>query len=424
MTARMSRWNRGVLALLVAMLVLVPWAASQPVVAQSGGGDYEFAGGQSLTWDGEWVLDDELTYAEDGLESVTLTQGVSLFSVLGLPNDIDLDEARDIYLDSLIDEVGGATTIDRGSYGSVSYSLDLVSLEGFDFGIFTLFRAGSGSTPTFAYIFFSEEAAFASQFASAQDAFRLDGAPIYDGVDGAGLQAQLEAVVNDSQGVPDDSEDRSDVEPVDETALDPGEVDAPDGESAGGLKSGRDDAAPVDDPDDEDTQTDAAYVSPQYGSELDWGSSWQLDPEADPPTTSDTDLGVDSLALLPVDGGGFMSVTFIDAGETGVPDLVEVWESSDFVADTAFSADAEVVLADSSRTVGSMVLRDFLEDGTELVVIREAYLGEGNVMVVVQLSTTPDSLAPVMTSAQDEITLDGESILAFFSIDEISSEFD
>lgn len=422
MTTRMSRCNRWLLAMLVALSVFGLRAAAQPVAAQTGGGDYEFAGGQSLSWDGDWEIDDELTYTEDGLESVTLTQGVSLFSVLGLPNAIDLDEARDIYLDSLIEEVGGATTIDRGSYGSVSYSLDLVSLEGFDFGIFTLFRAGSGSTPTFAYIFFSEEAAFASQFADAQDAFRLDGQPIYDGVDGAGLQVQLEAVDSETREVPDDSGDGSADEPDDETALDPSEDDPSDGEGAGGLKSGRGDAPTGDDADEDGAQTDAAYVSPQYGSELDWGSSWELDPESDPPTTSDTQLGVDSLALLPVDGGGFMSVTFIDADGIGVSDLVEVWESADFLADAAFSADAEVVLADSSRTVGSMVLRDFLDDGTELVVIREAYLDDNDVMVVVQLSTTPDSLEPVVASAQDEITLDGEPVLGFFSIDEISAE--
>jgi hypothetical protein len=118
-----------------------------------------------------------------------------------------------------------------------------------------------------------------------------------------------------------------------------------------------------------------------------------------------------------------MSVTFIEAGPTTVSDLVDVWESDEFLADSAFSANAEVLLADSSRSAGSMVLRDFLEDGTELVVIREAYLDADGVMVIVQLSTTPESLAAVATSALDEITLEGEPILGFFSIDEITAEF-
>lgn len=423
MSERSRRWKYGLLAMLLALPVLGPLAAFQPAAAQRDESSYDFAGGQLLTWNDDWELDDDLTYVDDGLESVTLTQGVSLFSVLSVPNDFELDEARDIYLDSLLEEVGGATTIDRGAYGSVSYSLDLVTIEGFEFGVFTLFRAGTGSTPTFAYIFFSEVAAFSSLFESAQDAFRLDDAPIYEGVDGGGLQVLLESVGSDPQGVTEDAEDRSAEDLTDESSVDPAEDD-PAGEGGfGGLKSGRDEVPTRDVSDGGNLLSDAAYVSPQYGVELDWGSSWQLDPEADAPTDSDMVSGIDSLTLLPVEGGGFMSITFIDAGVTGVPDLVEVWESADFVADSAFSAEAEVVLAGSSRDVGAMVLRDYLEEGTELVVIREASLAGDNAMVVVQLSTTPANLDSVVSSAQDEIELDGTPVLAFFSIDEIAEEF-
>ncbi|MEJ7900765.1 MAG: hypothetical protein WKF63_02915 [Thermomicrobiales bacterium] len=115
-----------------------------------------------------------------------------------------------------------------------------------------------------------------------------------------------------------------------------------------------------------------------------------------------------------------MSVTFLDAGTTGVPDLVEVWESTDFIAETSFSSDADVILADSSRSLGSTVQRDFLQDGTELVVIREAHLTVENVMVVVQLSTTPSNLDIAMASAQADVQLDGEPALGFFSIDEVT----
>ncbi len=70
-----------------------------------------------------------------------------------------------------------------------------------------------------------------------------------------------------------------------------------------------------------------------------------------------------------------------------------------------------------------MVLRDHLEDGTEIVVIREAYLTGDNAMVVIQLSTTPANLNSVVSSAQDEVALDGTPVLEFFSIDEIAEEF-
>ena len=93
MSERSRPWKYGLLAILLALSVLGPLAATQPAVAQREESSYEFASGQSLTWSDDWELDDELTYAEDGLESVTLTQGVSLFSVLSLPNDFELDPA-------------------------------------------------------------------------------------------------------------------------------------------------------------------------------------------------------------------------------------------------------------------------------------------------------------------------------------------
>ncbi len=396
-----DQWSIRAPGLRAALLILTAFALfgaslAPALAAQTSDSSYEFAGGQSLTWDSDWDLDDDLTYVDGDLESVTFTQGVALFSVLSVPNDFDLNEARDIYLESLLTEVGGATTIDRGDYGAVSYSLDLAEVEGFDFGVFTLFRAGSGGTPTFAYIFFSEIAGFAAQFASAQATFRLDAAAIYDGVDGGGLQAQLETVADDDQPEPDDGGDALGA-PIDEPTAEPESTNG-----LGGLKGG-DGSRPAEDEREVDRQdTHAAYASPQFGVELDWGAAWELDSEAGPPE-SDPSAGVDSLFLTPVDGGGFLTVTFIDAGGTTVPELVEVWESSGFVADSAISADAEVILADSSRSVGSMVLRDYLDDGTEIVVVREAAL-VGETMVVAQLSTLPNSVEEIVASAQAELS--------------------
>jgi len=270
MIETLPRRKFGALGILLLLTVGAPWLASQSAYSQSGGSEYGFAGGQVLTWNGEWELDEDLTFTEGGVESVTLFQGVSLFSVLSLSNDFNLDEARDIYLDFLLAEVGGATTIDRGSYGSVSYSLDFVSIDGFDFGFFTLFRAGSGGTPTFAYTFFSQIATFSLQFASAQDQFRLDDAPIYDGVDGAGLQTQLEAVSGDSQGTTAGDEDQVVDKSIDDAPLEAGEDDSSSVRGLGGLKSGGGESSGDNSlSGSRNTESEAAYVSPQYGVALD-----------------------------------------------------------------------------------------------------------------------------------------------------------
>ncbi len=465
-----------------------------PALAQSGGDSYEFESGQSLEWSGGWELDEESTYAEDGLEAATITKQVSLLMVMSLPNDFDMDEARDIFLDAFLEAGESSTTIDRGSYGQVSYSLDLLRYEDFDFGIFTLLRAGSGSTPTFAYVFLTPTTMFAAEFQAAQNEVTLDGSGVFGGVEGGGLQTQLLAAAespsgdgaddtaDDATGDADDdaaaddtSEDTADA--TDDTAddaadaTDDGGDDAADdssddgsGGGQGGLKGvdGADDSSDATDDtadaaDDEadasddssdaaddtadatDDETDAAddtgddgtetgetgliddntFVSPTYGTTLEWDANLVLNPDRDPNVVVD-DGGIDFVALL-LDGeaAAFVPVTIVPGAATPA-DYVSFWTSDEYLADRAFSPDSEILLSESSSDVGAVVRIDYTDNGTVVIFYSEVRIDEENgSIVLIEYSTAAPLVEDTLPLVQDGLTVNGDAVLDFFTLDEI-----
>lgn len=200
--ARGTSTNRA-LFILAAIVFLLSSLVAAPVTAQSSDGSFTFDGGQTLTWGDDWELDEDSVELVDGVESALFVRGTAVLSVLSVPNDFDLIEARDIFLDAFLEAVGDSVTIDQGSYGQVSYSLDLVDSEGSENGVFTLFRAGTGNTPTFAYVFFASVSDFSDEFASVQSVFQLDGEELFDGVEGQGLQELLRSNADSTAGAPD-----------------------------------------------------------------------------------------------------------------------------------------------------------------------------------------------------------------------------
>lgn len=407
MSQRMARWNSFTVAMFLSSIVLAFQMPAQVVASQNSDLFYEFDSGQTLSWKENWELDHEFTSLDQGVESVTFVQSAALLTVVSLPNGFDLDEARDIYLGAFLDEASAFSTIDRSADDGISYSLDLLRLRELDFGSFSLFRAGSGNAPAFAFIFIAGATAFSAQFESAQDSFTLDGADLFDGIDGAGLQDQLVSGASDLTVA-------SDAAAGDAPAATP-DADGPGEDDPGGNLEG-----PRNEPlEDLVVQFNESFVSPQHGLQVTWGSSWERDPEVATPTVSDTSRDLDQVSLVSAAGDALLTVTFTDADSTEVPGLMEVWESPEFIATAGFSGNAAVVLAERRQDEGSMVLVDFLDDGTEIVVISEAYLAGDNSMVVVQLSTTTDHLPERLSDSQNDITIEREPVLQFFSIDEI-----
>jgi hypothetical protein len=389
-----------------------------------------------------------------------------MLMVMSLPNDFDMDEARDIFLEAFLDAGESSSTIDRGSYGQVSYSLDLLTFEEIDFGIFTLLRAGSGSTPTFAYVFLTPSSMFASEFQAAQGEVTIDGGGLFEGVDGSGLQSQLLAAEPSTGDGADDSADDSADDGTDDAADDTAD-DATDdtsddtaddgsddnGQGKGGLKGAdgsdssddtgddatddtADDSADdtsdatddtADDTGDDGTESgetglidDNTFVSPAYGTVIEWSTSLVLNPDRDPNVVVD-DGGIDSLALLlPGDAPTLISVTIVPAQGGSPAAYADFWSSDEYLADSAISSDSEVLLTESSSDVGAVVRLDYTDAGTPLIAYSEARLDEENgSIILIQYFTALQLVEPTLPLVQDGLTVNGEAVLDFFTLEEI-----
>ncbi|HYI24388.1 MAG TPA: hypothetical protein VD767_03175, partial [Thermomicrobiales bacterium] len=183
---------RAVLACISAVLLAVAWLPAA-VQAQADDTSYDLESGNTVSWSSPWALVPEYSGAEEGVETVFLSTQLGIVVVMTLPAEIDVELARDQFLEGFFGEFEASTTIDRGAYDGLSYSLDILLIEEFEYGAFSLFRAGSGSTPTFVTFFIAPISAFASEFSSAQNSVQVDGTGIFPGVGGQGLQDLLEA---------------------------------------------------------------------------------------------------------------------------------------------------------------------------------------------------------------------------------------
>lgn len=443
----------------LAMVLSVAMGTSQPVVAQQSGDTYQFGSGQTLAWSGGWELDPESTVEESGLELVMLQRQLSFVAVMSVPAGIDMDFIRDEFLTGFLGSGESSITIDRGSYGAVSYSLDTIAYEGIDMGAFTLLRAGEGSAPTFTWIFLSLIPSFASEFTSAQSAFTLDGAAPFTGIEPQGLQDQLQNAVA-TGNVPDGPAETPEVAETEEASTPGGdqtpevteteEATTPEGEEtpssggSGGLKGGNDQqpteatdpTEEVADPTEEAVEPtedvgvppagdvglidDWTYVSRASSVEVTWGPNLELNPDRDPnPSVSES--GIERVALVfQAPAAGFVSVSITPLGDATIANYVAVWSSDDFIADVAFSTDSEILLSETSAEAGGVARIDYLDDGTPILFYTEFQLdAAGESVIITELSTAGHLFADAYDIGSVEVELDGNPAIGYFTGPEI-----
>jgi len=360
------------------------------------------ATGDEISWDDPWQIEPDVTEIGDDFEIVGFTSDTSSLLISVIPNDLDLEEARDTTLEGISGEADSFTIVDRGAYENISYALDIASYDSVALGVFTLFRGGSGQTPTFVYVFIGGISSFSEGFASAQDTFRVSGDTIFNGVDGQGLEDQLVANANGDANTPPSEEATEEIptrdraEPIDDEFIDLGVVE------------------------------NGVYESPQFGTEVLWNEDWGIDENVDSPLVSDERDNVDVISLSD-DANSFLSIQIQPADDVSPGDLVALWTSEEFIDDSEIDETApdEVLLSASGRDIGSVVLRADLEDDTELVIIREAQLlDDGETIAIIQFFQTVEEFEPALISAQEGIEVDGEPVLAVFDPEDVAAEFE
>lgn len=149
--------------------------------------------GINIQTSGPWAVDPASVVQDGSIEAITIYGTYEFMQVWFMPANTDLVQARDIVVDSFATTFESFVTIDRGQYGNVSYSLDMTSSEGIEFGVFSLFLGQRDSGYTEFYVYFGAVPVFASGFASAQQNVTVGGTSVFTGVDGGGLQDLLTA---------------------------------------------------------------------------------------------------------------------------------------------------------------------------------------------------------------------------------------
>lgn len=436
--------------------------------AQSGTGTYTSpVSGVEIATVQPWVFDPGITEQGDGYEILGLNASFNSVLISFLPAVIDVQQAQGMLLDEFAAGFDGYQELDRGSYGTVTYSLDIANVSGMEFGVFSLFMGERTSGFVEFYMYMAPAAMFADGLDSVQASVTIDGTAIFDGVEGAGLQDLLDANAGVTGGgsLPEaDNAPKGEAEETPEPTVAPTEqpaaaptvatvaeeqttpVTATDESGAGDDRDPRklpteDESTPAAGNDSEtgrggkklptggDELADYAelgivsqgeYVSPQFDTEILWDDTYAFDTSLEEPIVSDTRDETDSLTLV-WDGEDFV-LLYVDIytsdGYTPA-DFEELWTSADYLAETA-DPDAEVLLQDSTRSTGSVLIRDYLSDGEEILLLRQAIsLDGGDTIAIVTLIGLPDSFSDAYADATAGVTIDGEPALDIFTPREI-----
>gem|GEM_PF-2788013 len=602
--------------MLLAILVsgVVAGAGITGAAAQAGVTSYTSQlTGEVIQTGGGYTIDMDSTGASEGVETVAVLGQFDGVLIAFMPAGIDLVMARDYMLGEYSSYFDNISAIDRGAYGNVSYSLDMASTSGIEAGMFSLFLGERPSGFVEYYLYFAPTSVFQQGFSSVQQNVTIGGKNIFDGVDGAGLQALL----NQNIGITGGSTTGQSAPPLPTEAPVPTTEPAPTVASGGGgagdsaageaylaslqtevdflqttlndfiinfaaLQDGNSDVAVseinrvakewIGYPDraativapagyedidasyrsmvtdvanlgnewllvvdalqsgnqgsiqpalesfigvmnvvqtDIDTvqgQIDSAgstavaevpteapapteeviptevptevantntggtsggskrpnisiggkaggnqtetgnggetgqtadpgdyaalgligegeYESPQFGTSVTWNDTWYFDDTYDNPIATDTESGLDSLTMTWADGPVTIFLTVTTADGVAPSDLADYWASDDYLADTA-SADAELLLQDTGRSGSAAVLtRDYLDDGTEVIIMRSANCGDANcdVLVLTTFIGLPDMYSDAYADARRGIDVNGDRLFDVFSPRNITS---
>lgn len=189
--------NHGFARMLALMALMVAALAPIAASAQETTSYTSQLSGQVVETSGGWTIDTGEAFIVDGSEMVPLYGSYDGMIVAWLPTGTDLVMARDIFLDEFSSVFDSFHQIDRGAYGNVSYSLDITSSEGIEFGVFSLFLGERESGFVEYYLYFGPVLYFEPGMTSAKANVTIGGAPVFDGVDPAGLQS----ILSDNAGI-------------------------------------------------------------------------------------------------------------------------------------------------------------------------------------------------------------------------------
>lgn len=156
--------------------------------------------GVTISYEPPYQLQEDGRYQDDVMETMMFLGSADILAMGFMSPLIDLNGARDIFLEELFGEIGAASTIDRGDYTGVSYSLDMLNIDGLEMGVFSLFMNQRSHGYSEFYIFIAPPAFFGSAMQTAQSSFTIDGNQLMDGVDAIAMGNMVTANIGITGG--------------------------------------------------------------------------------------------------------------------------------------------------------------------------------------------------------------------------------
>lgn len=167
---------------LAAMMLISGLIAPNSTMAQSQTIQSSLTG-VTITYGPPYELQEDGRNADEVMETMMFAGSADILAMGFMSPLVDINGARDIMLEALFGEVGTAATIDRGDYTGVSYSLDMLNMDGLEMGVFTLFMNQRSHGFLEFYVFLAPPAFFGQAMQTAQNAFAIDGVQLMNGVD-------------------------------------------------------------------------------------------------------------------------------------------------------------------------------------------------------------------------------------------------
>lgn len=171
--------------------------------------------------------------------------------------------------------------------------------------------------------------------------------------------------------------------------------------------------------------SESEYVSPQFDVDVVWDDRWAFDAGAsDEPIGSDEANGEDWISLAWENGdSGTISISISEVDDFAPEQLVEYWESDEYMDDIGVAG--EVVLSEASDDRGGALI--LVDDGGEGVVVYQEVICLSRAcdqIAVVNVTTSAFDAADLIADAEEGIEIDGEAATGVFSTRQINRELD
>lgn len=180
-------------------LAMILFMVATPLVsAQVGNSEQLDPGGHRLTWTGNWFLDIQSSMAGPDYEGLLFEGNEMLFGTVVYGNTVSGAEMRDVFVDGFGSEMTSYGSIDSGSRSGVHWELG----NGSGVTLYAVFIDGDLGSQSLGYFVVAPTSSFASSITTIQRDFKLNGAAVLQGVDGAGLQQRSQSGGNAVAAVP------------------------------------------------------------------------------------------------------------------------------------------------------------------------------------------------------------------------------